>query len=99
LLGLLYRCLQEQDPPWSRELLERVIRQDRDRLLLSIDDEEWELLFQVVKQQNVRGDKEYQTLLRSLLVYEYRDEQGCWFGINPVLVETTKFKSWQLQKA
>jgi hypothetical protein len=99
LLGLLYPCLQEQDPPWSRELLERVIRQYRDRLLLSIDDEEWELLFQVVKQQNVRGDKEYLALLRNLFVFEYRDEQGCWFGINPVLVETAKFKSWQLQKA
>ena len=95
LLGLLYRCLQEQDPPWSRDLLEGVIRQARDHLPLAIDDDEWELLLQVVQQQNVRGEKEYHTLLRNLWLFEYRDEQGCWFGINPVLAETAKFKSWQ----
>jgi hypothetical protein len=95
LLGLLYRCLQEQDPPWSRDLLEGVIRQARDHLPLAIDDDEWELLLQVVQQQNVRGEKEYHILLRNLWLFEYRDEQGCWFGINPVLAETAKFKSWQ----
>jgi hypothetical protein len=95
LLGLLYRCLQEQDPPWSRDLLEGVIRQARDHLPLAIDDDEWELLLQVVQQQNVRGEKEYHTLLRNLWLFEYRDEQGCWFGINPVLAETAKFKFWQ----
>jgi hypothetical protein len=99
LLGLLYGCLQQQDPPWSRDLLESVIRQYRESLLLSIDDEEWALLFQVVQQQNVKGEKEYQTLLRSLFVFEYRDEHEVWFGINPVLVETAKFKSWQTQQS
>ncbi|MCD8490101.1 MAG: KAP family NTPase [Desertifilum sp.] len=94
LLGLLYSCLQQQDPPLSKDCLESVIRERRDYLISSIDDREWELLFQVVKQQMVRGDIEYQTLLRSQWVYEYRDSEGSWFCINPALAETRKFQQW-----
>ncbi|HEY9692108.1 MAG TPA: ATP-binding protein [Oculatellaceae cyanobacterium] len=93
LLGLLYNCLQQEDPPFSRQCLEYVIKGYRDDLVLSIEDEHWELLFQVVQQQIVRGEKEFQSLLRSMFVFEYRDETGRWFGINPALAETDKFKS------
>ncbi|MBD2742398.1 P-loop NTPase fold protein [Coleofasciculus sp. FACHB-1120] len=93
LLGLLYSCLQQEDPPFSRACLENVIKEYRDDLALAIDEEEWDLLFRVVQQQNVKGDKEYQTLLRSMFVFEYRDENGRWFGLNPALMETPKFKS------
>lgn len=93
LLGLLYSCLQQEDPPFSRACLENVIKEYRDDLALAIDDQEWDLLFRVVQQQNVKGDKEYQTLLRSMFVFEYRDEHGRWFGLNPALMETPKFKS------
>ncbi|MEH1965565.1 P-loop NTPase fold protein [Nostoc sp.] len=95
LLGMLFRCLQEVDPPISRNILEAVIRDARDRLTLSVDDQEWDLLFQVVQEQRVKGDKEYQTLLRSLFVFEYQDSQGRWFALNPLLTETAKFKFWQ----
>ena len=94
LLGLLFDCLRQDNPPISRECLESVIRERRDYLNSSIDDDEWNLLFQVVKQQSVKGDIEYQTLLRSMLVFEYRDERGCWYGINPALEEAQKFQSW-----
>ena len=97
LLGMLYRCIQEEDPPISQEVLEGVIRESRERLLLAIDDKEWDLLFQVVQQQKVKGEEEYQTLLRSMFVFEYRDRQGNWFGINPLLLETETFRSWQQQ--
>lgn len=93
LLGLLFNCLQQQDPPYSRSCLESVIKGYRDDLVLGIDEAEWELLFQVVQQQLVKGDKEYQTLLRSMFVFEYRDDKGRWFGINPALAETEKFQS------
>ncbi|WP_442948794.1 P-loop NTPase fold protein [Nostoc sp.] len=95
LLGMLFRCLQEVDPPISLSILETVIRDARDRLTLSVDDQEWDLLFQVVQEQRVKGDKEYQTLLRSLFVFEYQDSQGRWFALNPLLTETAKFKLWQ----
>ncbi|QSJ17438.1 AAA family ATPase [Nostoc sp. UHCC 0702] len=94
LLGLLFDCLREQDPPFDRECLELVIQRQRDYRANAIDPEEWELIFQVVQQQRVRGDIEYHTLLRSLFVFEYRDRQGAWFAVNPVLEETPKFRSW-----
>lgn len=94
LLGLLYDCLREQDPPFDRECVELVIRRQRDYRTNAIDPHEWELIFQVVQQQRVRGDIEYHTLLRSLFVFEYRDHLGAWFAVNPVLAETEKFKSW-----
>jgi len=94
LLGLLFDCLREQDPPFSRECVELVIQRQRDYRTNAIDPEEWELIFQVMQEQRVKGDIEYHTLLRSLFVFEYRDHQGVWFAINPVLAETNEFKSW-----
>ncbi len=88
LLGMLFRCLQEQDPPISRDTLEMVIREYRDSLILGITDDEWELLRRVNQEQRVSGEDGHQTLLRSLFVFEYRDSQGRWFGVNPVLLET-----------
>ncbi|MEM7724904.1 MAG: ATP-binding protein [Cyanobacteria bacterium P01_A01_bin.45] len=94
LLGLLYSCLQRQDPPFGQECLEAVIKDYRDDLLLAIDEEEWELLYQVVEQQTVRGEAEYQRLLRSMFVFEYRDPKGRWFGISPALAESEKVLNW-----
>ena len=93
LLGLLYNCLQQEDPPFSRSCLESVIKGCRDDLSLAVDDQEWEMLSQVVQQQIVKGERECQVLLRSGFVYEYRDEEGRWFGINPALAETARFLS------
>jgi hypothetical protein len=92
LLGIIYTCLQEEDTPLSRNTIERAIRNYRDRLVSAITDDEWELLADVVKQQNVSGEEGHDTLLRSLFVFEYQDEQGQWFAVNPVLRETEKFQ-------
>lgn len=70
LLGLLYSCLQRQDPPFSRDCLEAVIKDYRDDLLLAIDECQWELLFEVVQQQTVKGESDYQSLLRSMYLFE-----------------------------
>ncbi len=97
LLGMLYRCLQEEDPPLSQSCLERVIREHRDSIVLAITDDEWKLLHRVEQQRgdkqiNLSGEENHQILLRSLFVLEYRDSQGRWFGINPVLKETEKLR-------
>ncbi|WP_139325084.1 ATP-binding protein [[Limnothrix rosea] IAM M-220] len=92
LLGLLYNCLQQNDPPFNRDCIEVVIKGYRDDILLAVEDNEWQMLAQVMQQQTIRGEQEYQILLRSLFVYEYQDQQGRWFGINPALAETTRFK-------
>jgi hypothetical protein len=98
LLGLLYSCLQRQDPPFSRDCLEAVIKDYRDDLLLAIDESQWELLFEVVQQQKVKGESDYQSLLRSMYLFEYRDPLGRWFGISPALAETEKVLAWQQNK-
>lgn len=94
LLGLVQGCIRQSDPPFSREIVERVIQNSRDFTARSIDGEEWQLIFQVVEQQNVRGDIEYQMLLRSMFVFEYQDAQGTWYAINPVLAETKRYQDW-----
>lgn len=93
LLVLLYGCLQKQDPPLTRDTLEDVIALLRDSLVKAIHTDEWELLRQVNAQKAVIGEEGYQTLLRSLFVFEYRDEQGTWFGLNPILAEATQLKA------
>jgi hypothetical protein len=94
LLGLLRNCVQRGDPPFSRDAVEHVIRGQRDALVRTIDDQEWALILQVVEQQSARGEVEYQTLLRSMFMFEYQDQQGGWFGINPMLVETKRYQAW-----
>ncbi|MCJ8280877.1 MAG: ATP-binding protein, partial [Rivularia sp. ALOHA_DT_140] len=84
-----------QDPPFERSCLEAVIKDYLEDLLLAIDDEEWQLLYEVVNQQTVRGESEYQRLLRSMFVFEYRDVKGRWFGISPALAETEKVLAWE----
>jgi len=32
--------------------------------------------------------------LKSLLIFEYRDEQGIWFGLNPILAQATQLIDW-----
>lgn len=93
LLVLLYSCLQEADPPIQQSCLEKVIREYRDDLIAAISNEEWVLLRQILESQdNVKGEQEYQTLLRSLFLFEYSDEEGRWFDVNPAIAESKKFR-------
>lgn len=93
LLVLLYSCLQEDDPPIQQDCLEMVIREYRDDLVSAISDSEWTLLLQVLQQRdNVKGEDEYQILLRSMFLFEYRDMDGRWFDINPAIAESKKFQ-------
>jgi hypothetical protein len=90
---MLRACLKKDTPPISGKVLDKVIKQERDGLLKAIDEEEWELLFKVEKEQEVKGDIEYQKLLRSLFVFEYQDDDGSWYGLNPLLLESKRYQS------
>jgi hypothetical protein len=92
LLSLLYSCLQQDDPPISRDCLERVIKQECNNLNRGIDDKEWQLLREVSKTKSITGHEEYNMLIRDLFVFEYIDEDGSWFDINPILQESPKFR-------
>ena len=92
LLMLLSGCLERDDLPLSRECVEGVIRQQRNELSLAIDEGEWELLRQVAQKKDLRGEEKYQTLVRDMFVFEYRDSEGSWFDINPILAEAKEFQ-------
>ncbi|MBD2771794.1 ATP-binding protein [Iningainema tapete] len=93
LLMLLYRCLQREDPPLSRECVEGVIRQRRNELTLAITSYEWEMLREVAREKTLKGEEGYQVLIRNMFVFEYRDYEGSWFDINPILAEAPEFAS------
>jgi hypothetical protein len=93
LLRLLNDLIKkEQQLPLSRQSLESVIRDRRHRMVLPITPDEWKLLRQVRKTKKVVGDEGYQTLIRSMFVYEYLDQEGSWFDINPILAEAPEFQ-------
>ncbi len=93
LLRLLNDSIKkERKLPLSRQSLESVIRARRHELVLPITPDEWQLLRQVKDSKQVAGDEGYQTLIRSMFVYEYRDKEGSWFDINPILAEAPEFQ-------
>jgi hypothetical protein len=92
LLRLVRECLEKDDPPLSFDCLESVIRQRRNELTLALTNEEWELLREVAQQKSLRGEERYQTLVRDMFVFEYRDQDGSWFDINPILAEAKELQ-------
>ncbi|MEM9216219.1 MAG: ATP-binding protein [Cyanobacteria bacterium P01_F01_bin.150] len=92
LLALLYRCIQRDDPPISRECLEGVIRQRSNELRMAVTPDEEALLKRVMETKDVRGEEGHEALLRSMFVFEYRNENGGWFDLNPVLAEAKEFQ-------
>lgn len=86
LLVLINNCLRKADPPLTQALLDQVISLRLSDLTKAIEVEEWGLLREVHRTKAVRGEGEYQSLLRSLFVFEYRDAGQTWFDLNPVLL-------------
>ncbi len=72
--------------PLSAEVLERLIRASRNDMTMNISQQEWELLRNVHQSRRVGSDPAYQTLIRRRLVFEYRDDDGSWFDVNPILI-------------
>ena len=93
LLVMLFSCLQKKDPPISYSCLTDVIRRQKETQIRAITDDEWILLRQVAQEKQVKGVAEYQTLVRSMFVFEYQDEQGGWFGINPIFLDAKQLES------
>ncbi|MCP4344861.1 MAG: ATP-binding protein [Desulfobacterales bacterium] len=87
LLRFIYTCLQKEDPPLTSNVLENVIRGERDDLVRRINSDEWTILQNIVENQYSSGDEKYHTLLRTMFAFEHQDETGVWFGINPLLMK------------
>ena len=73
LLRFIRDCCKKADLPFSRELVDQVISLQLSELTRAIEFDEWELLREVDRTKTVRGEEEYQRLLRSLFVFEYRN--------------------------
>ncbi len=78
--------------PLKAAILEEVIRARRNEMVMPVSDEEWELLRQVRQRKKVSGDQGYQTLIRSRLVFEYRDRGESWFDVNPILADARELQ-------
>lgn len=93
LLRLLNTWIKkERQLPLSRATLEEVIRSRCNEMKMPISDDEWELLRQVRRRKKVSDDQGFQKLIRSRLVFEYRDVSESWFDINPILAEAKELK-------
>jgi hypothetical protein len=79
--------------PLSGEVLDRLIRASRNDATMTISQAEWELLRQVHQTRRVGPDAGYQTLIRRRLVFEYRDSDGSWFTVNPILIGATELQT------
>ncbi|MBF2067262.1 MAG: AAA family ATPase [Calothrix sp. C42_A2020_038] len=79
--------------PLSGTTLKTLIASRCNEMNLGITDDEWELLRQVSKRKQVKGDQDYRKLIHSRLVYEYCDQQGFWFDINPILAQAPELYS------
>jgi hypothetical protein len=95
LLRLLNSWIQkERRLPLGQKTLEALIRTRRNEMTMHIDDREWELLQEVKESKKVSGDVEYQALIHSRLVFEYRDSFGeSWFDVNPILADAKELQS------
>jgi len=92
LLYLRDWIVREGQLPLSQLYLERIIVTYCSNICLGITEDDWKLLCQVAKTQEVAGAKYYEKLIHSLFVYKY-DEQGqAWFDVNPILAESKKMK-------
>lgn len=78
--------------PLQRSHLDEVVRGYRNEMTMYISDDEWELLRQVRQRKKVSGDFDYQTLIRSRLVFEYRDRDESWFDVNPILLDARELQ-------
>lgn len=93
LLRLLNDWIKKgRQVPLYRDLLEEVIRNRRNEMVMPISDGEWALLRQVRQRKKVSGEEGYQTLIRSRLVFEYRDQGESWFDVNPILADATELQ-------
>ncbi|MBD2341694.1 AAA family ATPase [Calothrix sp. FACHB-156] len=93
LLRLLNDAIKKQRGlPITSQILQNVILGYQNEQKLAISDDEWELLRQVVQNKKVMGDQGYQTLIRSMFVYEYRDSYEYWFDVNPLLIDAKELR-------
>ena len=88
LLRLLNAWIRkEKKLPLSHQKLQATVINEQADDSNNITEDEWLLLKKVKHTKTLAGDYNYQKLIRTLLVYEYRDDQGSWYEVNPILTD------------
>jgi AAA ATPase domain len=77
--------VEEMKLPLTNPTLETVIRSRRNAMTRAVSERERELLEQVKITKKVSDEEGYQKLIRSRFVFEYQDEDGSWYDVNPIL--------------
>ena len=86
LIRLVRGCIKKKKAlPLSADALEDVIRENKNKAGLPLSGAEWELLRYVKASKNIQEYEKYHSLLRNHFVLEYRDKDGSWFDVNPIL--------------
>lgn len=91
LLKLLHGWIQKSGKlPLNQAQLENLIRARCNEMALQLADSDWVLLRQAHHKMDATtlNPQDYQHLIRGRLVFEYRDEHGSWFDVNPTLLES-----------
>jgi hypothetical protein len=84
--------IREKKFPLSLPKLESVVVNEVANQTAQITSDEWGLLNKIHQTKELSGDNDFSKLIRTLLVYEYRDDRGAWYEVNPILFRTEKIK-------
>ena len=82
--------IKEKKFPLCGEGLNTAIVNQSIEKMQQITPDEWDLLRRVRDTKELAGNIDYSKLIRTLSVYEYRDNIGAWYEVNPILARSDK---------
>lgn len=81
------------DLPITTKAVEQNIRDARDGFVRAIrNQEQWQLLREVSNTKRISDSEDCLQLLDTFTVFEYRDAEGPWYDVNPIVREASEFR-------
>jgi hypothetical protein len=82
------------DLPITRDAVEQTIRDARDGFIRSVHTpQQWQLLRNIAETGQITETEDCLFLLENFAVLEYRDQEGPWYDVNPVIREARQLKT------
>jgi hypothetical protein len=79
--------------PISLDAVQQAIRDARDNVVRAIrKPHQWQVLKEVARTKSKSESDEFLQLLGNLMILEYRDDDGPWYDVNPVVREAREFR-------
>ena len=80
------------DLPITSEAVEQAIRDTRNGYVASIlTSKRWQVLRDIAENKLISESEDYLQLLENFAVLEYRDNDGPWHQVNPIIREAREF--------